>query len=760
MRLLRSMLVPMLCVLMAAPTAAPAAAPAAAPPLLGFGPEAAAAQRSLEARFDALIRRADIHDWVQRLASRPHHVGSPYGKANAEWLAGLFRSWGYETRIETYEVLFPTPKTRLVEMLSPRVFRAALVEPALPEDATSGQAGEQLPTYNAYSIDGDVTGELVYVNYGVPADYEELERRGIDVKGKIVIARYGRSWRGIKPKVAAERGAIGCLIYSDPRDDGYFGGDAYPKGGYRSAASAQRGSVADMPLHPGDPLTPGVGATQGAQRLPLERAATLTKVPVLPISHGDARPLLEALAGPVAPEPWRGALPITYHLGPGPARVRVNVTFDWNRVPAHNVIAMLRGAEEPEQWVIRGNHHDAWVNGATDPASGMAAVLAEAKTLSELVRQGVRPRRTIVFAAWDGEEPGLLGSTEWVEHHAQELRARAVAYVNSDSNERGYLSMDGSHSLQRLLNEVARDVSDPVKGGSVAERLRGRALVGSDEEERRRALAREEIRLDALGSGSDYTPFLQHLGIASLNVGFGGEGHYGQYHSIYDSFDHYVRFMDPDFAYGAALAKVGGRAVLRLAQAELLPFEFTAVAAAVASYVEEVEALANRLRVETERHNQALERGAFEAVAPPDELRVTPARKDPVPHLNFAPLRNASERLQQAAKAYDSVLAKAGPGAPAEARRAANAILLRAEQAFTRQEGLAGRPWFKHHVYAPGYYTGYGVKTLPLAREAIEGRRWVAAEKGIAVTADVLAAFAAEVERAAAALAPASSPRP
>jgi len=733
--------------------ATPPMAPAEETPLTGFSPAAAQAQRALEARFDAEIRRTDIHDWMQRLTSRPHHVGSAYGQANAEWMAGLFRYWGYDTKIETYEVLFPTPKSRLVELLSPHPFRAALVEPALAEDATSGQAAEQLPTYNAYSIDGDVTGELVYVNYGVPADYEELERRGIEVEGRIVIARYGRSWRGIKPKVAAEHGAIGCLIYSDPRDDGYFAGDAYPKGGYRSASGAQRGSVADMPLYPGDPLTPGVAAVADAKRLSVKDAPTLTKIPVLPISHGDARPLLEALSGAVAPEGWRGALPITYHLGPGPAKVRLSVAFDWKRVPAHDVIAILRGSEEPDQWVVRGNHHDAWVNGATDPSSGMAAVLAEAKALSALVAQGFRPRRTIVFAAWDGEEPGLLGSTEWVEHHAQELGAKAVAYVNSDSNSRGYLDMAGSHSLQRLMNEIARDVTDPVKGTSAAERVRAQALLGTDENDRRRAQAREEIRLDALGSGSDYTPFLQHLGIASLNVGFGGEGDYGQYHSIYDSFDHYVRFMDPDFAYGRALAMVGGRAVLRLSQAELLPFEFTAVAAAVATYVEELEALALRLRGETERHNQALERGAFEAVAPPDEARVTPARKDPVPHLNFAPLRNGAERLQQAARTYDRALAEKGPAASADARSSANAILLRAERALTRPEGLTGRPWFRHHVYAPGYYTGYGVKTLPLAREAIEGRRWTEAEKGIVVTAEVLAAYAAEIERAAAALA-------
>ena len=339
-------------------------------------------------------------------------------------MAGLFRYWGYDTKIETYDVLFPTPKTPRSSRCSRRhAFRASLAEPALAEDATSGQAAEQLPTYNAYSIDGDVTGELVYVNYGVPADYEELERRGIDVKGKIVIARYGLSWRGIKPKVAAEHGAIGCLIYSDPRDDGYFAGDAYPKGGYRSASGAQRGSVADMPLYPGDPLTPGVGATADAKRLAVEatrrrsprsrccRSPTPTRARCSRRSR--ARWLPRAGAG-------RCRSPIT--SGPGPAKVRLSVAFDWKRVPARDVIAVLRGAEEPDQWVIRGNHHDAWVNGATDPSSGMAAVLAEAKALSALVAQGLKPRRTIVFAAWDGEEPGLLGSTEWVEHHARGAR--------------------------------------------------------------------------------------------------------------------------------------------------------------------------------------------------------------------------------------------------------------------------------------------------------------------------------------------------
>jgi N-acetylated-alpha-linked acidic dipeptidase len=725
---------------------------AEAPPLLGFTPAAAAEQRALEQRFNDRLSADNLRDWAKRMASRPHHVGSPWGRANAEWMAEQLRSWGYETRIETFEVLFPTPTERRVEMLEPRALALGLSEPALARDATSGQKDEQLPIYNAYSIDGDVTGELVYVNYGVPRDYEELERRGIDVRGKIVIARYGGSWRGIKPKVAAERGAVGCLIYSDPRDDGYFRGEAYPEGGYRSETGAQRGSVADMPLYPGDPLTPGVGATAEAERLPLEEAKTLTKIPVLPLSFADARPLLEALGGPLAPEAWRGALALTYHLGPGPAKVRLKLTFDWKRVPAYDVIAVLKGAERPDEWVIRGNHHDAWVNGATDPVSGMVAVLEEARVIGELVQQGFRPRRTVVFAAWDAEEPGLLGSVEWAERHAAELRDKAVVYINSDSNSRGYLSMGGSHTLQRFMNQVARDVKDPKRDVSVAERRRARTMVAGDLEARKRALNGEDLRLSALGSGSDYTPFLQHLGVASLNVGFGGEGHYGQYHSIYDSFDHYVRFMDPDFAYGVALARVGGCTVLRLAQAELLPFEFTAFADTVSGYVEEIEELAEEMRRETVAHNRMLDLGAFALVAPPDETRVDPARRDAVPHLNLAPLRNALELLEAAAQSYDRALREPGPSASAEARRAADAILLRAERALTRGEGLPGRRWFRHYVYAPGFYTGYGVKTLPAVREALEQREWDLVDAGVEATAATLEAFAAEVEKASAAL--------
>lgn len=729
-----------------------AAGGATATGLTGFSAKRQAAQQDLERRFDAALSADNLKAWMHQLAARPHHPGSPHGKANAEFMAGLFRSWGYDVVVTDYQVLLPTPKVRVLEMIAPTRFTAALAEPALKEDATSRQRNEQLPVYNAYSIDGDVTGELVYVNYGIPADYEELERRGIDVTGKIVIARYGGSWRGIKPKVAAERGAIGCLIFSDPRDDGYVQGDTYPAGGWRSDRSAQRGSVADMPTYPGDPLTPFVAATKDAKRPPFQDAETLTKIPVLPIAWADALPLLRAMTGPVAPPDWRGGLATPYHLGPGPARVRLKLEFDWQLVPAYNVIATMTGSEFPDQWIVRGNHHDAWVSGATDPVSGMVAVMEEARAIAALTQAGWKPRRTLVFAGWDAEEPGLLGSTEWVEDHAETLSAKVVAYVNSDSNARGFFSAGGSHSLERLVNEVARDVPEPKTGGSVADRLLARTILTAPPEAR--AMARDEraFAIAALGSGSDYTPFLQHLGIASLNIGFGGEGEYGQYHSAYDSMDHFLRFQDPDLAYGVALAKVGGRAVLRMSEADLLPFDFTRSSARIATYVTEIERLIETMATETAEHNRRVDEGTFTLAASPYSTYVAPTKRDEVPSFDLSPLRSAVDRLRVAARRFDAGASRAvASGSPAGLADA-NAVLLAAERALTRREGLPRRPWFRHQVYAPGLYTGYGVKTLPAVREAIEERQWDEARQQIPLVAATLERYALQVERAAAAL--------
>src|SRR5687767_3323478 len=713
------------------------------PGMLGFSAENARAQAALESRFDANLKADNLRVWLKRLSARPHHLGSRYNKENADFIAAQFRSWGYDTKLEEYHVLFPTPKTRIVEMTAPEKFKLRLQEPELKEDATSGQVSEQLPSYNAYSIDGDVTAPLVYVNYGVPADYDELERRGVDVKGKIVIARYGGSWRGIKPKVAAEHGAVGCLIYSDPRNDGYYQGDVYPKGAWKNEHGVQRGSVMDMPLYPGDPLTKGVGATKDAKRVDIKSAETLTKIPVLPISYSDALPLLRNLDGAVVPDSWRGALPITYHFGGTTPTVRLKLEFNWDIKPVYNVIAKMTGSERPDQWIIRGNHRDAWVNGADDPLSGLVAMMEEARGISELAKSGWKPKRTIVYAAWDAEEQGLIGSTEWAEEYAPELRQKAVAYINTDSNGRGFLGIGGSHTLEKFINEVGKSVPDPQTKMTIWERARANQIVNGSPTSRRDALDRADLRIYPLGSGSDYTPFLQHLGIASLNIGFGGEDGGGSYHSIYDSFDHYTKYGDPGFAYGIALAKVCGHATLRLANADTLPFEFSNFAETLNQYASEVTRLADTIRDDTRTLNQQISSGMLKAVQDPTETFVMPKEKGPVPFLNFAPLQNAIAKLNESAKRYQSE-SKSKPITPAN-RKELDKLLYGSERWLTRKEGLPRRDWFKHQIYAPGFYTGYGVKTLPGIREAIEQRNWQEATEQIEIAAKTIERFPAEI---------------
>jgi N-acetylated-alpha-linked acidic dipeptidase len=708
-------------------------------PFLGFSAQSAGVQRDLENRFDQALRPENLREWMKRMSSRPHHLGSPHNKTNADFIAQQFRSWGYDTKLEEFHVLFPTPKTRLVEMTAPDKFRLKLQEPEVRGDATSGQTSEQLPTYNAYSIDGDVTAPLVYVNYGVPADYEELERRGVSVKGKIVIARYGGSWRGIKPKVAAEHGAVGCLIYSDPRNDGYYQGDVYPKGAWKNEHGVQRGSVMDMPLHPGDPLTKGIGATKDAKRIDIKGAPTLTKIPVLPISYFDALPLLRNLDGAVVPESWRGALPVTYHFGGTAPTVRLKLEFNWDIKPIYNVIARLPGSERPDQWIIRGNHRDAWVNGADDPTSGLVAMMEEARSIAELTKTGWRPKRTIIYAAWDGEEQGLLGSTEWVEHHAAELDRKAAVYINTDSNGRGFLGIGGSHTLEKFMNEVAKSVPDPQTTMSVWERTRANQIVNGSPTARRDAQERGDLRISPLGSGSDYTPFLQHLGIASLNIGFGGEDGGGSYHSIYDSFDHYTKYGDPGFAYGIALAKVCGHATLRLANAETLPFEFVNLAETLNQYVGEVTRLTDTMRDETRTMNQQISSGMLKAVQDPTEAFIVPREKSPVPHLNFAPIQNSIARLNDSVRKYQA--------GKRTSTASLDEALYRTERALTRREGLPRRDWFRHHIYAPGFYTGYGVKTLPGVREAIEQRDWKEAQEQIEIVSQVLDRLSGEIDK-------------
>jgi N-acetylated-alpha-linked acidic dipeptidase len=701
-------------------------------PLRGFFPQSIQAERDIEARFRAMPDPARMREMMRRLSARPHHVGSPYDKENAEWILDQFKSYGWDAHIENFDVLFPTPVERVVELVAPTTFKAALQETPVAGDPTSSQQAEQLPSYNAYSIDGDVTGPLVFVNYGVPADYDELAQRGISVKGAIVIAKYGGSWRGIKPKVAAEHGAIGCLIYSDPGDDGYASGDVFPAGPMRPAQGVQRGSVADMPVFPGDPLTPGVGATKNAKRLTVAEAPTITKIPVLPISYGDARPLLAALGGPVAPSSWRGGLPITYRLGAGPARVHLRVKSDWSLKTLYDVIARLPGSTEPDQWVIRGNHHDAWVNGAEDPIAGLVAELEEARALGALYKQGWRPKRTIIYAAWDGEEPGLLGSTEWAETHADELKAHAVAYLNSDTNGRGYLGISGSHSLEKFINGVAMDIDDPESGVSAWKRVQARRILSGSAESRKDARDRDDLRIGALGSGSDYSSFIDHLGVPSLNLGYGGEDDGGIYHSIYDDFYWFTHFSDTSFVYGRALAQTAGTAVLRLANADLLPFAFTNLAETVQGYVKDLQSLRDRRAEQIAERNREIDEGLFKLASDPRDPVTAPQREGAAPQLNFAPLLNAVDSLNHAAARYEKAYSRAVSAGRQDAAHSVNQRLLQAERALTSSEGLKNRPWYVHMLYAPGFYTGYGVKTIPGVREAIEQGQWSDADREIA----------------------------
>lgn len=713
--------------------------------ILGFQTQSAQEQKLAEQKFDSYLATKNIDDWIKRLSARPHHVGSPYGKANAEFMRDLFKSWGYDAEIETYYVLFPSPKTRLLELQGANPYKAKLEEPALKEDGTSNQKSEQLPVYNCWSPDGDVTGELVFVNYGVPDDYLQLERMGIDVKGKIVIAKYGGSWRGIKPKVAQEHGAIGCIIYSDPQGDGYFQGDVYPKGAFKNQYGAQRGSVLDMPIYPGDPLTPNYGSTQEAKRIDRKDAANLLKIPVIPISYSDAQPLLQALGGPVAPEKWRGALPITYHVGPSLAKVHLKLEFNWDTKPAHNVIAKIRGTQFQDEWIIRGNHHDAWVNGANDPVSGMAALLEEARGLSELMKMGWRPKRTIIYCAWDAEEPSLMGSTEWVEDHWDELVDKAVAYINSDSNGRGFLDVDGSHTLETMMAEIAKEVIDPQTGVNVFERRKSAdAANASSVNAKKEILAKKNMSIGALGSGSDYSPFIQHLGIASLNIGFGGEDAGGEYHSIYDSYDHYKRFKDPKFEYGIALAKTAGRTTMRLANADVLPFDFKAFQKTVSTYLTEVTTLLETMRESTEVENQMINEKRYVLANDPTEKYVPPTTKEGVPFLNFSSLQNAVANLEKTSATFADLYA-ANPK-PHTNLANLNKLLFQSERKLLTETGLPRRAWYKHTIYAPGFYTGYGVKTLPGIREAIEQRNWKEAQEQIDVVTNTLTEFSVQVD--------------
>ena len=738
----------------------------AAPTLVQGTPSAA----DLETQFDAAISPAEMDDWLKTMAAEPNHVSSAHDKLNAEMALKQFKDWGWDAKLETFKVLYPTPIQVGLELLGKEKFKATLTEAPIPGDTTSSRTKDQLPAYVAFQGDGDVTAPLVYVNYGMPDDYKALERMGVNVKGKIVIARYGKGWRGLKPKLAHEHGAVGCIIYSDPYDDGYSVDDVYPKGAARPVQSFQRGSVADMTLYPGDPLTPGVGATDGARRLTREAAPTILKIPVLPISYGDAEHFLAALEGRVVPAGWRGSLAMTYHVGgTDAAKAHIVVKSDWSMKTLYNVVAMMKGSELPDQWVLRGNHHDGWVFGASDPLGGHIAMMAEAKAIGQLVKSGWRPKRTLVYLSWDGEEPMLLGSTEWAETHGAELKKKGLVYINTDGNGRGFLRIEGSHSLEHYVGRVASDVVDPETRVSVDARRRASAMTAGGSagaSERAKEVGKlvadpaKDYPLDPLGSGSDYSSFLQHLGLASLNVGYGGEGSGGGvYHSAYDTWEHHSKFVDPGFAYAGALAKTAGRLVLRMAEADLPVQRYADFANTVSTYLDEVKKLADKKRDEQLAEAKLFAANAFKLSDDPTLSSGPPTPLKVVPYFNVAPIENAVARVKASAKAYDAALAAKGAALPAATKSKLVELAGQTEQALLMEPGLpGGRGWYKNMIYAPGRLTGYGAKTLPGVREAIEDERWADVDTYAAMIGKALTAYADRLDEGVALIKGSSGP--
>jgi N-acetylated-alpha-linked acidic dipeptidase len=714
-------------------------------------------QGGTEKAFDAQVSAADQLAWLKDMASAPNHVGSPHDRANAEKELALFKEWGWDARIETFQVLYPTPISTTLELVTPEHVPLGGQEPAVSADESTAKLTDALPPYVAYQGDGDVTAPVVYVNYGMPDDYEALASRGISVKGKIVIARYGGGWRGLKPKLAQEHGAVGCLIYSDPADDGYTKNDPYPRGGGRPADGVQRGSVMDMTTYPGDPLTPGVGSTPNAKRLTRAEAKTILKIPALPISYADATKILSRLDGPLATGKARGSLPIAYHWGGSDAvKLHLAVKSDWSQKTLYDVIAVMRGKSMPDDWIVRGNHRDGWVFGAADPLTGQVALMSEAKALGALAKTGWRPERTIVYASWDGEEPGLLGSTEWVEAHAKELADKAVLYINTDENSRGFLGASGSHVLQHFVNATARDVTDPQTGVSVYERLRANiragAYLGSDRDVPGYTLdaakAGGDLPIGPLGSGSDYAAFIEHLGIPSLNLGFGGEGASGgSYHSAYDTYFHVTNFDDPGLAYGVVLSKLVGRMILRASSAARLPMRYGDFATTVGRYVGEVKKLAADQREKDRALKDLVRDDVFRLTSNAADPTANPADTGVTPLIDMLPLEDAADRLSRSARATDAALERASMLAPEKLARA-TATLKDIDQLLADRDGLPGRPWYRNLIYAPGTLTGYGAKTLPGVREAIEQRRFEDARTYVTKTAAVLNKYADRLDDA------------
>ena len=678
----------------------------------GFSTARATDQRRWEETFRAIPNAKSAREHLRILTREPHIAGTKEDYDTAIYVRDQLRSYGLSAELKEYDVWLNYPNTpSIVELITTRRQKLNIHEAAVPGDPSSTHP-KITPLFNGYAASGDVTAPVVYANYGLPNDYDELKKVGVDVKGKIVIVRYGNSFRGVKAKVAEDNGAIGCLIYSDPEDDGYMQGDVFPKGPWRPVASGQRGSVQYLFDYPGDPLTPGRPSIPGEPRLKPEEATNLTRIPVQPIAYDVARTILSQLKGPVRPRGFQGGLPFAYHVGgTSDVKLRLKTDMDYKIRKIWNVVARIDGNEEKDRWVILGNHRDAWVFGAVDPNSGSSAMLEVARGFGELLKQGWKPRRTIVFCSWDAEEYGLVGSTEWAEELAAELRTKAVAYLNLDAAVSGaHFGASSVPSLWKLMRGATRDVKDPKTGKSVYQQWQDRARENRPEGEQNAG----EARIGALGSGSDYTPFLQHLGVASTDMGFGGD--YGVYHSAYDSFYWMDHFGDPGFQYHVAAAQLWGTLAMRLAAADGLSFDYTDYANQIRDYFKEAFRLA-RVRnlagsLDEKSVNDAVDDFAKEAE------RIEKSRQEAIRESDRTRLTKINEALVQA------------------------------ERQFIDSRGLRGRAWYKHQIYAPGFYTGYAAQPLTDFRQALDDRNSANAKESLERIVAALRRVTATLKRA------------
>jgi len=670
----------------------------------GFFADSSATQRRWEEQFRAVPAPKSAREHLRRLTLEPHIAGTKEDYATAIYVRDQLKSYGLNAELKEYDVWLPYPNTpSIVELITNRTQRLSVTEAVVPGDPTSSNP-KITPLFNGYSASGDVTGPLVYANYGLPGDYEDLKKMGVDVTGKIVIVRYGNSFRGVKAKVAQDHGAIGCIIYSDPADDGYMQGDVYPKGPWRPVASGQRGSVQYLFDYPGDPLTPGKPSIAGVPRLKPEEATDLTKIPVQPIAYDVARTLISPLRGPVRPKGFQGGLPLAYHVGgTTDVKVRLKTDMDYKQRTIWDVVARIDGSQDKDRWVVLGNHRDAWVFGAVDPNSGTASMLEVGRGYGELLKKGWSPKRTIILCSWDAEEYGLIGSTEWAEENADELREKAVAYLNVDvAVSGGNFGAYSVPSLWKLIRDVTRDVKDPKTGKSIYQQWQDHAKENRPTND---TADKSEARIEALGSGSDYTPFLQHLGVPSTDMGFNGD--YGVYHSAYDSFYWMDHFGDPGFVYHAATAQLWGTLAMRLADADALPFDYTDYATQIRDFFTEALKLAKQHKLEASLNTQSF--------------------LDTVDAFTKEATRIEALRRKAIAENANSVRL-----------RSINDLLIHIEREFTDERGLRGRSWYKHQIYAPGVYTGYAAQPLTDFRQAIDDRNSTNAKESLERIAEAI----------------------